>query len=202
MKADLAIVDPMLTWSCPPELTAASGLDAFVQAFEGYTNPKSSGLTRALSAQAAKLILKNLEGACAGDRDARYAMAEGSMLSGVAFSQTGLGAIHGFAHPIGSLLHVPHGVTCAVLMSQVMRWNESVCGDRYRELAEFCGVADFIGSAERLAQNTGIPADFKAYGLKREHIPFIVKNCRSASMATNPRPFTDKEAEDFLEKFC
>lgn len=201
MKADLAIVDPMLTWSCPRDLTAASGLDAFVQAFEGYTNPKSSELTRALSAQAVKLILKNLEGACAGDHAARYAMAEGSMLSGVAFSQTGLGAVHGFAHPVGSLLHVPHGVACAILMVRVMRWNEPVCGDRYRELAEICGVPDFTAAAEQLAQRVGIPADFKQYGLKKEHIPFIVKNCRSASMSTNPRPFTDEEAEVFLEAF-
>ena len=202
MKADVAIVDPMLTWSCPRELTAASGLDAFVQAFEGYTNPKSSGLTRALSAQAVKLILKNLKAACDGDRAARNAMAEGSMLSGIAFSQTGLGAIHGFAHPIGSLLHVPHGVACAVLMVPVMRWNEPVCGERYRELAEVCGVADFIDAAEQLAQTLGIPSDFKKYGLRKEHFPFIVKNCRSASMATNPRPFTDGEVEEFLEAFC
>lgn len=201
MKADLAIVDPMLTWSCPAGLTAASGLDAFVQAFEGYTNPNASELTRALSAQSAKLILGNLERACAGEYPARCAMAEGSMLSGIAFSQTGLGAIHGFAHPIGSLLHVPHGITCAILMVRVMRWNESVCGHRYRELASVCGVPDFIDAAEQLVQRVGIPADFKAFGLRKEHVPFIVKNCRSASMATNPRPFTDEEAEVFLEAF-
>lgn len=202
MKADLAIIDPMLTWSCPKSLAAASGLDAFVQAFEGYTNPKASELTRALSAQAVKLILKNLKAACEGDRAAQNAMAEGSMLSGIAFSQTGLGAIHGFAHPVGSLLHVPHGVACAVLMVPVMRWNEPVCGERYRELADICGVPDFIAAAEKLAQDLEIPSDFKKYGLKQEHFPFIVKNCRSASMATNPRPFTDGEVEDFLEAFC
>ena len=202
MKADLAIVDPILTWNCPAELTAASGLDAFVQAFEGYTNPKSSELTRCLSAQSVKLILKNLKAACSGDRAARNAMAEGSMLSGIAFSQTGLGAIHGFAHPIGSLLHVPHGVACAILMVPVMRWNEPVCGARYQELADLCGVPDFIEAAENLANELKIPADFKKYGLKKEHFPFIVKNCRSASMATNPRPFTDEEIEVFLEAFC
>lgn len=202
MKADLAIVDPMLTWSCPASLTAASGLDAFVQAFEGYTNPKASAFTRALSGEAAKMILSNLRVACAGDRAARNAMAEGSMLSGIAFSQTGLGAVHGFAHPIGSLLHVPHGVACAVLMIPVMRWNQPVCGDRYQELAKICGVSDFIEAADSLARSLEIPADFKEYGLKKEHFPFIVKNCRSASMATNPRPFTDAEVEVFLEAFC
>lgn len=202
MQADLAIVDPVFTYDCPPELTAASGLDAFVQAFEGYTNPAASALTRALSAQAAKLLLGNLAAACSGDRAARHAVAEGSMLSGIAFAQTGLGAIHGFAHPVGSLLKVPHGVACAILMVPVMRWNEAVCRDRYQELAVYCGVSDFVSAAHDLSEELGIPSDFKKYGLKKEHFPFIVKNCRSASMEKNPRAFSDQEAEVFLEAFC
>ncbi len=206
MRADLAIVDPLLTLSCPAALTAASGLDAFVQAFEAYTSPRASELTRTMSARAAKLILSSLAAACRipENLDARTAMAEGSMISGLGFSQCGLGGIHGLAHPIGSLLHVPHGRACAILMTSVMEFNMPACDRKYAELAQLCGVGktaeDFVRAAAELRKRLGVPEDFSEYGLSERHFPFILANCRSASMKQNPRPMSDSEAGEILRK--
>lgn len=206
MTADLALVDPLLTTSCPPALTAASGLDAFVQAFESCTSPKSSAPTRALAHAAIRKIYGSLEKACRDGSDvlARSEMAEGSLLSAMAFSQTGLGAIHGLAHPIGSLLHVPHGKSCAILIPQVVSWNMSACGNEYAAIANECGMGhsadDFLKACLDLCRKLGIPAGFSEYGLKESHFDFIVKNCRSASMKLNPRPMSDDEVRALLGK--
>ncbi len=206
MTADLALVDPLLTMSCPPSLTAASGLDAFVQAFESCTSPKASAATRALAHAAVRKIYGSLEPACTNgsDRTARSDMAEGSLLSAMAFSQTGLGAIHGLAHPIGSLLHVPHGKACAILIPSVVSWNMSACADEYAAIARECGLGgtaeDFLDACLALCRKLGIPAGFSEYGLNESHFDFIVKNCRSASMKLNPRPMSDDDVRALLGK--
>ncbi len=205
MVADVAIVDPDLTLTCPPSLTAASGLDAFVQAFESYTSPKATAETRKTAADAICKILNSLEGAFREPENISYRteMAEGSMLSGIAFAQTGLGAVHGIAHPVGSLLHVPHGLACAILMMPVMRFNTEVCGDLYAELANRCslgtGAEDFINAAEALAEKLGVPKNLRSYNLQRSDFDFIIKNCRSASMKQNPREMSDADVEKILE---
>ena len=205
MVADLAMVDPVLTVSCPPALTAASGLDAFVQAFESYTSPKASAVTQALSCAALIKFAANLEKACQDGSDlaVRTEMAEGSMMSAMAFSQTGLGAIHGLAHPIGSLLKVPHGKACAALIPAVVQWNLPLCKVQYGEIARKCGFGhtadDFLSVCLDLCRKTGVKAGFHDYGLNGSHFDFIVKNCRSASMKLNPRPMSDDEVRDMLK---
>ena len=205
MVADLALVDPLLTMSCPPALTAASGLDAFVQAFESCTSPKASAVTRALSCGALVKFAANLEKACqnGSDPSARTEMAEGSMMSAMAFSQTGLGAIHGLAHPIGSLLGVPHGKACAALIPAVVEWNLPLCERQYGEIARRCGFGknadDFLALCLKLCRETGVKAGFREYGLNDSHFDFIVKNCRSASMKLNPRPMSDEDVRNLLK---
>lgn len=205
MLPDLALVDPLLTVSCPPSLTAASGLDAFVQAFECVTNPKSSTYSECLCLKALSFISGNLKKAFENGKDveARSRMAEASMLTGMAFAQTGLGAVHGLAHPVGSLLHIPHGVCCAILMTPVIRWNLPCCEEKYAQMAEVCKFGkkgeDFLRGASLLAKSVGVAENFRSFGLKREHFPFIVKNCRSASMKGNPRSMSDEEVIMLLE---
>ena len=206
MMADLALIDPELTLSTPPALTAASGLDAFVQAFESYTSPRATALTRTLSAEAVRKIFNSLIPAFREPDNLlfRTEMAEGSMLSGLAFAQTGLGAVHGIAHPVGSLLGVPHGIACATLMLPVMRFNAAVCGDRYAELASCCGekpeAEAFLRAAEELFRNLGGTPNLRAFHFGKEHFDFIVKNCRSASMKQNPRPMSDSDVVAILEQ--
>ena len=205
MVADLAMVDPLLTVSCPPALTAASGLDAFVQAFESYTSPKASAVTQALSCAALVKFAANLERACqdGSDQAVRTEMAEGSMMSAMAFSQTGLGAIHGLAHPIGSLLGVPHGKACAALIPAVVQWNLPLCEVQYGEIARKCGFGrtadDFLTVCLDLCKKTGVKAGFRDFGLNETHFDFIVKNCRSASMKLNPRPMSDDDVRNMLK---
>lgn len=206
MTADLALVDPELTSGCPAETTAASGLDALVQAAESYTNPKGETFSRALALEALKKIFFALKKAYAepGNAAARADMAEGSMLGGMSFAQCGLGAIHGLAHPVGSLLRVPHGIACAVLMPYIFEFNLPAAARDYAAIAEALGLApgaeSFAAAARELAHSLGVPATFSAYGLAPEHFPFIIKNCRSASMKSNPRAMSDLDVENLLKK--
>ncbi len=202
---DIAIVDPELTFSCPASLAADSGMDAIVQAVESLVSPESNAPSRSLALKAAGLLVSHLERAVAGDRSAKIAVAEGSLLSGMSFSQTGLGAVHGLAHPIGIKYGIPHGRACGILMRSVFRMNLAKIPGLYDEAAKACGFRDsteFLDALDRLCDATGIPANFADFGLRREDFPFILKNCRSRSMERNPCSFSDGEIEEMLEKGC
>ncbi len=205
MVPDVAIVDPVLTLNAPPGLTAASGLDALTQAIESFTSADANPATRALAAQAVKIILDNLGRAYdnGGDMDARTEMAKGSLLSAMAFSQSGLGAVHGLAHPIGAHLGIPHGVICAMLLVPVLEWNVPVSEEDYKHLAIECGMKDataFMDAVKVLCSRLGISSSLVPCGLKKEHFPFIIRNCRSRSMECNPRKMSDADIENFLWK--
>ncbi len=205
MVPDLAIVDPLLTVSAPPELTAASGLDAFTQAVESFTSADANTATKALAIQAVSVICNAIEKSYrdGNDMEARTEMAKGSLLSAMAFSQSGLGAVHGIAHPAGALLGIPHGVICAILLVPVLEWNMPSCSKEYDELALACGFkgsAEFLDGIMRLCSKLQIPRGLSGYGLKREHFSFIVANSRSRSMECNPRPMSDADIERLLEK--
>lgn len=205
MTADAAIVDPLLTHSCPAGLTASSGLDAFVQAAEAYANPAAGVYSKTLALTALNKIFFSLRTACRepDNAAARSDMAEGSMLAGMAFAPCGLGAVHGLAHPVGSLLGVPHGVACAVLMPYVFEYNLPAAEVEYAAMARAVGLnsaRDFTDAAKRLASELNVPENFRGYGMTREHFPFILKNCRSASMKSNPRFMPDEDVLALLEK--
>jgi alcohol dehydrogenase class IV len=216
MTADLAVVDPDLTVNCPRGVTVASGLDALVQAVEAFVSPKGTDYTRALAkAAACKLYgaLKSLtletwkpsDERSMPDAGFRVDMAEGSMLAGMAFAHAGLGAVHGLAHPVGSLLHVPHGLSCAILMLPVFQFNMNACGRLYGELAHAFlpkeprpDAALFIAAMRELSLGLGVPDHLRDYGLAEEHLPFIVANCRSNSMKNNPEPMSDEQVMELL----
>jgi len=198
-----ALVDPELTLTLPPSLTAASGLDALTQAVESYTSQRANAVSRPLAAAAVRRLMQHLPTVFrdGGDREARTAVAEGSLLSAMAFSQSGLGAVHGLAHPIGLALDLAHGVTCAVLLPHVLRWNEPVCRADLDELGRAAGLggADaFVAAVADLCRQLEIPAGLAEFGLSEDHFPAIVANCRSGSMAANPRPMTDEDVTELL----
>ena len=203
MVPDAAVVDPELTLTLPPAVTAASGLDAFTQALESYTSAKANAVSCVLAESAVKKIFNNLEQAYLDGSDiaSRTAMAEGSMISAMAFSQSGLGAVHGLAHPIGALLRLRHGVVCAVLLPHIMEWNFPVCSRQYSRLAQICRLdsgSELIDAVSGLSRRMNIPPVLP--GLKKEHFDFIVRNCRSNSMRTNPRPMSDSDIINILGK--
>ena len=207
MFAKAAIVDPELTYDCPPAVTAASGFDALTQAIESYISRKANTFSKLLALQAARNILPFLPGAAeegsATQNEARDLIAEGSMLAAMAFAQSGLGAVHGIGHPAGAVLHVPHGVCCAILLPAVLRWNLTACHEVLGELsAALIGQSPevLIQMLEGTRRMLKLPSNFRSYGLKPEHFAFIVENCRSGSMKSNPRDLSDKEVAAILEE--
>jgi alcohol dehydrogenase class IV len=200
-----AVIDPEFTLSLSPEITAASGLDAFTQAVESYISAAAHTVSRALALKAVGRLARWLPTAYAdrNSREARTHVAEGSLLSAMAFSQSGLGAVHGLAHPLGLALDLPHGLTCAVLLPHVLRWNRPACENDYETLATAVGAAgaeDFVEAVERLCSGLGIPGTFATWGLAEHHFQSVVANCRSGSMKANPRPMSDRDVLDLLAK--
>ncbi|OGV51434.1 MAG: hypothetical protein A2X49_16920 [Lentisphaerae bacterium GWF2_52_8] len=207
MIPDLALIDPALTLSCPPSLSAASGMDALVQAIESYVSTNANAASRALARAAVASIYHTLPEVCIKPQDIalRSIMAEGSLLSAMAFSQSGLGAIHGLAHPIGALLNVPHGLTCTILLPHLLTWNAPVCHNEYRELAFACTDspdADFTEAVSKLCRELSVPQGFREFKLSGEHFDFVLKNCRSNSMTTNPRPMADEDIIALLKQLA
>jgi alcohol dehydrogenase class IV len=203
MVPRIAIIDPELTLSMSPALTAASGLDALTQAIESHLSLGAHATSQALALAAVRLLVRWLPAAYADgtDREARIRVAEGSMLSAMAFGQSGLGAVHGLAHPIGHLLNLPHGHTCAVLLPYILRWNAPAKPAEFLELAATCGLKDgedFVATIETMNREMSIPATFAE--LRPEiHADYIVANCRSGSMKANPRPLDDNAVRALIQ---
>jgi alcohol dehydrogenase class IV len=121
-----AVVDPELTLTCPQQITAACGMDAFTQLLESYVSPQASSLTDALSLSGIEHIASALIPASTdqgNDIGLRSALAYGAFLSGITLANAGLGIIHGLASPIGGLVSIPHGVVCATLVGEACRMN-------------------------------------------------------------------------------
>lgn len=123
---DIAILDPTLAVTCPPEITAAAGLDALTQLMEGYVSTKATPLTDALALEGIRAMGASLVPACTDQGNSlehRGSLAYGAYLSGVVLANAGLGLVHGFAGPIGGLYGIPHGMVCGTLQGEVLRVN-------------------------------------------------------------------------------
>jgi alcohol dehydrogenase len=123
---NIAIIDPQLVLSCPPSVSAACGMDAFTQLLEAYVSSKANPMTDALAISGMKYISTNLLKASsngASNIEVRAAMAYGSLLSGLALANAGLGIIHGLASPIGGFFDIPHGVVCGTLLAEATKMN-------------------------------------------------------------------------------
>jgi alcohol dehydrogenase class IV len=218
MLPRLAVVDPELTHSLPPETTAATGLDALTQLVEAFlsrfANPLADGLCReGLSRTAWALRRVCADGS---DAEAREAMSLASLFGGLALANAKLGAVHGFAAPVGAALSVPHGVVCGRLLAPVMAANiralrERDPGghalDRYAETARILtgdssagpeAGAEWVGA---MCADLGLP-DLASFGLTNDHIPDLVaKAARAGSMKGNPVALTEAELGGILTSF-
>lgn len=203
--ANLAIVDPLLTVSMSAETTAASGMDALTQAIESYICEFANPVSMAMAENATGLLMTNLIQAYSNgnDLEAKNLVAQGSLLSAMSFSQSGLGAAHGLAHPIGSLLSVPHGKACAILLPHILEFNLEVCRETLDRLALKSGIGNadsLIRKITKMMETMKIPSDFSGYGLDSVHFQFILENCKSRSMQTNPRKMSDEDILGLLQK--
>ena len=123
---DIAVLDPMLTISCPPDVTAASGLDAFTQLLGAYVSVQASPMTDAVALSGLHYIKECLIPVCTTEADnvnARAGMAYASLMSGIALANAGLGIVHGLASPIGGYFDIPHGVVCGTLVGEAVKMN-------------------------------------------------------------------------------
>ena len=149
----VAFVDPDLTDSMPRGLKVATGLDALTHAIEGYITPGAWSLSDCLSMQTIRMIAKNLAKSADGDVPAGEQMAYASYITGMAYSNVGLGLVHGMAHPLGGRLGVAHGVANGILLAPVMEYNKDFTGEKYRDIADAFGVEDaYTGDLEKVRE--------------------------------------------------
>lgn len=197
----VAIVDPDMMSSMPKGLTAATGMDALTHAIEGYTTQAAWELADTLNLKAIELIAKNLRKAVENDPDGREGMALGQYVTGMAFSNVGLGVVHGMAHPLSAFYDTPHGVANAVLLPYVMAFNAPYTGEKFREIARAMGIRNVdamsqeeyrqaaIDAVRQLSKDVGIPQTLREIGVKEEDLEAL-SEAAMADVCTggNPRP--------------
>ena len=207
--ADLAILDAELTLGLPVAATAATGIDAMVHAIEAYTSAHlKNPVSDMLAMKALDLLSRNLLPACedGSNRAAREAMLLGATFAGQAFANSPVAAVHALAYPIGGIYHVPHGLSNALVLPHVLRFNAESAAHLYAELADVV-VPGVSGSAprktnaliERLEQMiaaTGIPARLRDVGIAREGLERMASDAmlQTRLLVNNPRPVSEDDA--------
>jgi alcohol dehydrogenase class IV len=203
----LALVDPELLRGLPAAVAASCGMDALTQLVEAYLSKNASAFTDGLALQGIAAAGASLLEACRGDSAAaREGMALASLLGGVCLANAGLGAVHGFASPLGALFPVSHGVACAALLPQVVRANlaaggealqrrfarvaEALTGERFADEQE--AAARGLERLEALQRELDIPR-LSALGITEDRLPEIVRGSRGSSMRYNPVELTDEQ---------
>jgi len=209
----IALVDPELTVSVPPHITAASGMDAITQLFESYISRKAQPIPKALAMQGLRLGIPAIAEAVrdGSSREAREKMAHAALLSGMCLANSGLGMAHGVAPALGVHCRVPHGAACALMLPVALRVNAEVRGAELARLSRVLlgeraptepqkAVQVLIAEVERLCETVGVPRRLADLGIGREKIPALVASSRGSSMSGNPRDLSDEELTQILEE--
>jgi len=209
---DLAVLDPDLTLGLPPAITAATGVDAMVHAIEAYASasPNNNPLSRMLAREALRLLGANIERAVleGSDRDARGAMLLGSMLAGQAFANSPVAAVHALAYPVGGIFHVPHGLSNALVLPHVLRFNAPAAGAVYAEIAAdaFPDLAQVEGSQARcaafiealadLSARLGMQTRLREVGVPEDALPRMAADAMKQTrlLVNNPREVAEADA--------
>jgi len=198
----VALVDPETTLSCPPRVTAMSGVDALVQAIESYLSRHATPMTEAVSLRAAGELVKALPAVVTRgqDLDLRTEAAWGSAMAGLALSNARLGVVHGMAHPVGVRYHVPHGLVCGVLLPAALEFNRPAAPHKFRALHDLLG-GDPVGYAQALLVACGLPQRLTEYGVDRADFGAIAEETlASGSTKANPRDVTREDVAALLEQ--
>jgi alcohol dehydrogenase class IV len=213
MLPSLAVVDPELTLDLPPALTASTGLDALTQLIEPYVSCRANAMTDLYCVEGMRLAASALRRAWRDGHDlaARTDMAFASLLGGLALANAGLGAVHGFAAPLGGMFHAPHGALCAALLPHAMRINIAALRGSER-LARYATVAQVLTGRADAAPEDG--ADWVAslcrdleiqplrvYGVSPGDVPALAAQAaQSSSMKANPLILTRDQLEELLTR--
>lgn len=181
--ASIAINDANLMVDMPKSLTAATGMDALTHAIEGYITAGATEFSDMFNLEAIKVIAANLQQAVENGKDitAREKMAYGQFVTGMGFSNCGLGIVHSLAHQLGGFYDLPHGICNAILLPHVMAYNKDASGDKFIKIAEAMGIETCdmnpdeaktaaIDAVKALSKAVGIPENFKEMGVEKQDI--------------------------------
>ena len=213
---DLALLDPELTLGLPPHVTAATGIDAMVHAIEAYTSasPNNNPVSRALACEALRLLGRNIRRAVhhGSDIEARTNMLIGSMLAGQAFANSPVAAVHALAYPIGGHFGVPHGLSNALVLAEVMRFNAPSCASAYCDLAPHAfpdlagaagqrGAESFIEALIELSADIGLQPRLRDLGIPADAIPLLAEDSMKQTrlLVNNPREVRLEDARSIYE---
>lgn len=209
LYADVAVLDPELTLRLPPEVTAETGVDAMVHAIEAFTSKhKKNPISDALAREALRQLWFNIRSAYADGQDiaARSGMLLGAMLAGQAFANSPVAAVHALAYPIGGMFHVPHGLSNALVLPHVLRFNLPEAEALYAQLANVLlpslsgtdgqKAKAFIQTMENLCFELGIPDRLEQVGIEAGDLPGLAKAAMQQTrlLGNNPRPVTYDDA--------
>ena len=211
--ARVALVDPELSASMSPEVTASTGSDALCQAIESFTSIAAGPVTDALSGRAIELIGQGLPRAYArgDDIEAREMMSMGALMAGMAMASARLGGVHGMAHPLGSHFGIPHGLVCGLLLPHTMAYNVGYATATYATIARLLGVdvegrsqdVAAHGAVERvraLLREVGIPEHLSEFGVTRDQFDLVIEeSLPSGSLQHNPRRLEAEDVGNILE---
>lgn len=208
----VAFVDPDMMSSMPKGLTASTGMDALTHAIEGYTTKGANIITDMFNLKAIELIAKSLRGAVENTAEGREGMAIGQYLTGMGFSNCGLGIVHSMAHGLGALYDTPHGVANAIILPTVMEYNADAVGEKLRDVAKAMGVegtenmseAEYkkaaVDAVKKLSEDVGIPKDLKEI-VKPEDVDFLSQSAMDdACRPGNPKEPTFEDIKNLYLK--
>ncbi len=208
LMSTIALVDPELTMSCPPKLTAYCGMDALTHAIEAFVSPRINPVADMFCLQAITLISQNLRTAFSNGKDvkSRINMSLASLIAGMAFNQKSVGLVHACSHQLSAKFNLPHGLANAILLPYVLKINKNMIIDKLAtmniafggEMFDLQKSGDnFINEIEKLNNDLSIPKKLSDCGVKETEIPEMAKHSLSdISILTNPlQPITQEMVE-------
>lgn len=208
--ADAAYVDPKLTLTVPSKVTADTGMDALTHCIEAYTNKFAHPMVDLYALKGIRLLASHIARAVedGSDIEAREACAMGSLYGGLCLGPVNTAAVHALSYPLGGEYHIPHGLSNAILLPSVMKFNRPACPKRYAEVALALGVErgrDDDETAARgvdlicqLSAEVGIPAKLSDIGIPQTAVPHLAKAAMEVQrlLKNNPRTVTEQDAVD------
>lgn len=212
LQPKIAILDPMMQQDMPPKITAGTGMDALTHAIEAYTSKNSSVFSDIYARRAIELIGEHLPKVMEepDNLESRMMMAQASSMAAIAFVNGGLGAVHGISQSMGGIAHTPHGITNAILLPKVMKYNYIGAIEKYADIASLLGVDTSQMSTEEAAkvagekivemnQQIGIPDNIACLKVTKNMFPEIIKGTMGYRLLwMNPVTFTEELAEKIL----
>jgi len=208
---DVALLDPELTYGLPAHVTAATGIDAMVHAIEAYASASANNnpVSRLLATQALTMMGRSILKAVheGSDVEARADMLLGSMLAGQAFANSPVAAVHALAYPLGGHFHIPHGLSNALVLPHVLRFNVVTSPQPYAEIAPYAfpdlaelegqaRVAAFCDRLAELSRDCGLQPNLRAMGIPEDILPSLASDAMNQTrlLVNNPRPVTEADA--------